>query len=249
MWCPTGANLKVVHAMCFSTQRMTGQLKRRWLCGFATRANLVAGRKPPLHIWKLEELGLDRIGGGTTRLRIECGMKLRCIPSSALVVAVCIPLKIKMANQYGLSIWSKVFLCSAILFVGSEAKTSISAIDLGADGHNANSTYFDNWQDQFVIDPLAAITTQIDPGSLRQGNFGNRPHKRQNCQGSGSTSQNRCFAGNTAANAYCACSNRCCTNTAKSTGWCCSATVDCDVAALGCKWITYVYTMSLIFSS
>jgi hypothetical protein len=158
-------------------------------------------------------------------------------------------------DQNGHSMWSKMLLCSTILLhVVSEAKTPVGytnsqpSSNSEAEAHNTNNTYFGSWQDQFVIDPLAAITTQVDP-RLWQGNFGNRLRKRQNCQGSGITAQNRCFAGNTAVNAYCACSNRFCTNTAKSTGWCCSATVDCDVGNLGCKWITYVYTMSPIFSS
>jgi hypothetical protein len=170
-------------------------------------------------------------------------------PSSLFNRAACVAFTPKMVPQYGHSIWPRVLLGSAVLFsVGTAAKAPVgNRIDDQPSTNsiakilNANDTYFDNWHDQFVIDPLAPITTQLDSGLWPGGNFGNRPNKRQNCQGSGSTARNYCFTGNTATSAYCACQNRCCSNVAKSTGWCCAATVDCDVANVGCKWITYVH--------
>jgi hypothetical protein len=154
-----------------------------------------------------------------------------------------------MAPRYGHSIWFRVLVGTAVLCnIGAAAKAPIGkciddqpSTNSNAKTLNANDTYFDNWHDQFVIDPLAPITTELDPGLWLGGNFGNRPNKRQNCQGSGSTAKNYCFVGNTAANAYCACTNRCCTNAAQNTGWCCAATVDCDVPNFKCKWITYVH--------
>jgi hypothetical protein len=143
--------------------------------------------------------------------------------------------------------WSQILLgCAILSSVATAAKAPIgnceeplSPTNPKAEVLNANDTLFEDWHDQFVVNPLAPITTQLDPGLWLGSHIGNRPNKRQNCQGTGSTAKNYCFSGNTAANAYCACQNRCCTNSAKSTGWCCAATVDCDIPNASCKWITY----------
>ncbi|KAF2032905.1 hypothetical protein EK21DRAFT_109656 [Setomelanomma holmii] len=151
-----------------------------------------------------------------------------------------------MFHRKHLSLWPWYLFGLTILCEGTEASEA-RILDHGdtrppsapkPDSLTSNDTLFEGWGDPFIIDALAPIATQVDQVPWVGFNIGNRPNKRQNCVGTGSTARNYCFAGNTAANAWCGCENKCCTNTASKTGWCCATTVNCDVANLSCQWVT-----------